>query len=203
MDTEWNIEEHPDWYRDVSPMRYLILGSFPPHPGKREYPFYYPNGRNRFWKILADLAEQPLQWTKTDKVKAVEERYAIMKKLAIGVQNLGLIIERKGKSALDTNIRIKKRQDIISIIDQHPELKKILLPGHAAPNSTAKTFVKYIQENKIKTSPIVPVNQIKLETSFKLYFKDRVIDCIVLNSTSTALRIKYDLLLEQFKKHLQ
>ncbi len=200
MDTDWNKEEHPNWYRDVSPMRCLILGSFPPHPTKWEYPFFYPNGRNRFWKILADLAEESLKWTKVDKTKAVQERYEIMKKLEIGVQNLGLEIERKGKSALDTHIRINKYHDIISIIETHPELKRILLPGYSAINSTARSFIKYIQQKGIQASAI---DQVKAETLFKIYFKGRAIDCVILNSTSTASKIKYDFLLEQFRRNLK
>jgi G:T/U-mismatch repair DNA glycosylase len=200
MDADWNKEEHPNWYKDVFPMRCLILGSFPPHPSKWAYPFFYPTARNRFWKILADLAGETLEWTKGDRTKAVQERYAIMKKLEIGVQNLGLEIERRGKSALDTNIRINKYQDIISIIETHPELRKILLPGYSAINSTARSFIRYIRKKGIKSSVI---DQVKPETLFKIHFKDRSIDCVVLNSTSTASNVKYDFLLEQFRRNLK
>lgn len=200
METDWIKEEHPNWYKDISPMKYLILGSFPPHPSKWQYPFYYPNGQNRFWKILAELAGHSLQWTKTDHEKAVRERYEIMKKLRVGVQNLGMEIERKGKSALDTHISITKFQNIVSIIEIHPELKKILLPGYSAINSTARSFIKYIREKSIEVSAI---DQIKPETAFKIYFKERAIDCVVLNSTSTASKIKYDFLLEQFRRNLK
>ncbi len=200
MNTEWEKEEHPNWYRDVSPMRCLILGSFPPHRNKREYSFFYPNGRNRFWKILAELAEEPLKWRKVDETKAVEERYEIMKKLEIGVQNLGFEIERKGESALDTDIRINKYHDIISIIEAHPEIKRILLPGYSAFYSTARSFIRYIRDEKIENSA---TDQLKPEMLFKIYFKGRSIDCVVLNSTSTASRIKYDFLLEQFRRNLK
>jgi G:T/U-mismatch repair DNA glycosylase len=200
MITDWAKEEHPKWYMDVSPMQYLILGSFPPHPTKRGYPFFYPNGRNRFWKILAEIAEAKLMWTKTDQTKAVQERYEIMKKLNVGVQNLGLEIERKGKSALDTHIKITRFHDIISIIETHPELRKILLPGYSAISSTTRSFIRYIQQEGIEVPAIDPI---KPESAFKIQFKGRSIDCIVLNSTSTASRIKYDLLVQQFKRHLQ
>jgi G:T/U-mismatch repair DNA glycosylase len=200
MHTDWNKEEHPDWYKDVSPMRSLILGSYPPHPTKWKYPFFYPNGRNRFWRILADLAEVTLQWPMTDETKAVEERHEIMKKLEVGVQNIGLEIERKGKSALDTNIRIIKYQDIISIIEAHPELRKILLPGFSAIHSTTRSFLKYIQQNGIEASAI---DQIKPEKRFTINIKGRSIDCVVLNSTSPASKVKYDFLLEQFRRNLQ
>ena len=200
MNTDWKKEKHPNWYKDVSPMRCLILGSFPPHPAKWEYPFFYPNGRNRFWKILADLADESLKWTKTDKERAVQERYEIMEKLEIGVQNLGLEIERKGKSALDTHIRITKYQDIVSIIKNHPELTTILLPGYSAIHSTARSFMNYIKQQGIEVSAI---DQIKPETVFTIKIMGRSIDCIILNSTSTASRIKYDFLLEQFRRNLK
>lgn len=200
MNLIWNKEEHPNWYRDITPMHYLILGSFPPHSNKRIYPFFYPNTQNRFWKILASLAELPLQWAKIDEEKAVEERYEIMKKLQTGVQNLGQQIERKGISALDTDIRITKFHDIISIIDSHPELKRILLPGYSAINSTAKSFVKYLTGNGIACEAI---EEYKPEKFFTIYYKERSIECIILNSTSTAAKIKYDFLLDQFRRALQ
>ena len=200
MVENWNTEEHPNWYKDVSPMRCLILGSFPPHPSKWAYPFFYPNRRNRFWKILADLAGESLQSTKDAKALAVEERYFIMKKLEVGVQNLGLEIERKGKSALDTHIRIIKFQDIISIIETHRELERILLPGYSALNSTAKSFIKYLQQNGIKISAI---DRIKPDTLFMMEFRGRTIECVILNSTSPASRVKYDFLLEQFGRNLK
>jgi G:T/U-mismatch repair DNA glycosylase len=199
MDEVWTQEIHPDWYLDVSPMRNLILGSFPPHPAKRVYDFYYPTARNRFWKVLSDIAELPLQWTTADRIKAVQERFEIMVKLQVGVQNLGLEIKRKGKSALDTNIEIIKYHDIISIVKSHPELNKILLPGYSANHSTAASFLRYLHLNEITTTAIKPI---KKESEFKIYLGNRSIDCVILNSTSTASKVKYDVLLDQFKRHL-
>jgi hypothetical protein len=200
MNIDKSIEVHPDWYKDVTTMHFLILGSFPPHPSKRQYPFFYPNGRNRFWRVLADLAEVQLQWTDLDKVKAVEERFAIMKKLKVGVQNLGFEIERKGISALDTNIIIRRFHDILSIINNHPELNKILLPGYSAVSSTAQSFIRYLSDNDV----VVPTDVVfKPETSFRVQIGDRSLECIVLNSTSTACRIDYRSLLEQFRRNLQ
>lgn len=109
-------------------------------------------------------------------------------------------IERKDKSALDTHIQINKYQDIISIIETHPELRKILLPGYSANNSTAKSFINYIKQKGIEASPI---DQVKPEMLFQIYFKGRSIDCVVLNSTSTASKIKYDFLLDQFRRNLK
>ena len=200
MSNDWEIETHPNWYKDIPVMRALLLGNFPPHPEKWQYPFFYPNGQNRFWKILADLAGENLKWTKTDKQKAVEERYEIMKKLEIGVQNIGLEVERRDRSALDTNIRITKYQDLGSIFEKHPELSTIFLAGYSAAHSTAKSFINYIKLNGIKHSSI---GQLKSELSFKIFYGVRSIECIVLNSTSTAAKIKYDLLLDQYRRNLK
>lgn len=196
---DWNKEVHPVWYKDVTPMRRLILGSFPPHASRWAYPFFYPNRRNRFWKILADLAGVALVSRKNEDELAVEERYRIMKKLETGVQNLGLEIERNGKSALDTRIRIKKFQDVISIIDAHPELERILLPGYSAPHSTTRSFIRYLQENGIKMSL---VGEIKPGATFEIELKGRLIACVVLNSTSPASRVEYDIILDQFRRNL-
>lgn len=200
MNNQKSIEIHPDWFRDIPEMRFLILGSFPPHPTKRLYPFFYPNARNRFWPVLADLAGIKLQWTKTDKPKAVEERFEIMLKLKAGVQNLGYEIEREGMSALDTRISIKKFHDILSIINTHPELERILLPGYSAISSTARSFIRYLNENKIAVSTDVVF---KPGNNFNFQMGERRINCVILNSTSTACRVGYSSLLEQFRGSLQ
>ena len=197
---EWTLEDHPDWYRDVSPMHYLILGSFPPHPDRQQYPFYYPNRRNRLWPVLAELAALPLQWRiGDDPAVAVAERYRIMQQLQVGVQNLGLQIERRGMSALDTDIRIVRFQPVISILESHPELRRILLPGFAAPHSTARSFARYIEEQQLG---VCATEKIQLNYKFDISFARRRIECVILNSTSTASRVKYATLLEQFRQQL-
>ncbi|GBU25313.1 hypothetical protein R83H12_01956 [Fibrobacteria bacterium R8-3-H12] len=196
-------ETHPNWYKDVPKMKCLILGSFPPHESRRDYPFYYPNSSNRFWDILAKIAKKELTPIKnlTKKEKAVEERYEIMRLLNVGVQNIGLEIKRKGESADDNDIEITKFQNILSIIKKHSELEKILLAGFSAPNSTAKSFLKYLDSENIPYN--IKVKDIKANTEFTINVFNRKIKCVVLNSTSRrAAGIAEDELLKQFKKHL-
>jgi hypoxanthine-DNA glycosylase len=196
-----NNETHPDWYTDIAQMKYLILGSYPPHESKWTYPFYYPNSQNRFWKILSDISGIELKYTKTDKKKAVEERVEIMKALKTGVQNLGLRIERKGKSANDTDIKITEFQNIQSIIKQHPELETILLPGYSAASSTARAFITYV--NKNITNLNIILKDLKPHYHLMVEVSGRKINCVVLNSTSTAARISYQEVLEQFKMYIR
>jgi len=173
------LEKHENWYKDVPKMKCLILGSFPPHKSKWDYPFYYPNSSNRFWDILAKIAKKDL--TAKDEAKAVKERYEIMRLLNVGVQDMGLEI------------------DILSIIKKHNELEKILLPGYSAPNSTTKSFLKYLDSENIPYD----VKDIKANTEFFINVFNRKIKCVILNSTSRrAAGVKEEELLKQFKRHL-
>jgi hypothetical protein len=136
--------------------------------------------------------------TKEAQDNAVEERFEIMNCLNAGVQNMGKIIQRKGNSSLDTDIKIEKFQDILSIIKSHGELKRILLSGYSAPNSTAKTFLNYLTLENIPYK----IGNIHPGEKFFISVYDRKIECVILNSTSTAARIEYGELLGQFGKYL-
>src|SRR5580704_1037204 len=97
-------EPHPDWYYPVQGMRALILGTFPPHIRKRDYEFYYPNNQNRFWKVMAEIANTKL--AQNEGPQAVVERKWLMTQLKVGVQNIGKTILRDGVSSLDKDIEI-------------------------------------------------------------------------------------------------
>jgi G:T/U-mismatch repair DNA glycosylase len=163
---DWHIENHPDWYHDIPVMRTLLLGSFPPQEKKRDYSFYYPNKQNNFWKILAAICNKELLCFQGK--KAVLERKAIMEKLQIGIENMGRSIKRKGESAKDTDIVILTFHDILNIIYQHKELNTIILSGFSAPNSTYKSFCKYLAEKKI---PFAAPEKIKVGASFQILLK--------------------------------
>ena len=201
-----NNERHPNWYKDIEDMEVLILGSFPPHFTKWYYEFYYPNIANRFWKILRDISGLPLTQYKNEpntdyKGKAVLERYAIMQKLKVGVQNMGKVISREGKSAKDTKIKMEEYHDILSIIRTHKDtLSTILLSGFHAKHSTYRSFITYLEQNGI----IVPADDKPfVGKKFAIKVDDREINCIVLNSTSSASSVKYEILLNQFKQYVK
>lgn len=190
-------ETHPNWYHDIPQMDILILGSFPPHESKRKYEFYYTNTQNRFWRILSEIAGLPLGKYENFAPELVKERHRIMEALNVGVQNMGYIIERKGLRALDTDIEIMQYHNIISIIKKHLELKRIVLPGYSAPNSTLRSYLKYLIENGISTPEIKnPKGGI---TKFVIQIDNRTLECIVVNSTSTAAKLKYEVVLNQFQ----
>lgn len=194
----WHEEEHPDWGHELPRMRTLILGSYPPHSDKWDYPFFYPNTQNRFWRILAQIADHDLVHFKGNPEAAVNERKAILDKLETGVQNIAQRVSRKGKSALDTHIKIVRYQNILRTIRRHPELEQILLPGFSAPSSTFQGFKRYLAENNIA----VPDEKPRPGMQFFIRVDGRDISCVVLNSTSTALPMREEDIREQFRPWL-
>ena len=195
--TEFKEEHHPNWYHDIPLMNVLILGSFPPHENKRDFPFYYPNKQNNFWKILSAISKTPLQFTSGQ--GAVDERKLIMEKLKAGVENMGRIIERKGTSAKDTDIRITKFHDISSILRKHKELSRIILAGFSAKDSTYQSFLKYLS---LKGLQVILPDTVTPGTIFHFVFEKRTIECVICNSTSTATRIALSALTEQYAKFI-
>jgi G:T/U-mismatch repair DNA glycosylase len=191
-------EVHPEWHYPVPGMRALILGTYPPHARRYDYEFFYPNKQNRFWKLLADIAGVPL--TENAGAAAVAQRQALMKRLRVGVQNMGRVIERKGTSSLDRDIRIIEFHDILSLLKKSKNLKAILVTGYSGPSSTYRSFLRYLDENKIKhTRPekVSPGETFTVDIG-------RPILCILGNSTSMAAcrSVKYDDLIKQFKMAL-
>lgn len=196
------IEQHPNWFHDFHPMHSLILGSFPPHQSKHAFPFYYPNKQNRFWRVAAAIAGMPLKVPLTDKEQAVEERKRIMEKLKIGIHDVGLEIKRSNNSSLDSNITILKYQNIRKIVSEHPELKRIVLLGFSAKNSAAHAFMRYLNDENIPAT--FPADfKIKSQQQFTIRFDERVVDCVILNSTSSASTVSLETLVSQFSNYLK
>jgi G:T/U-mismatch repair DNA glycosylase len=195
MDQGMKKEEcHPDWYYPVPGMRALILGTFPPRKKMWKYEFYYPNNQNRFWKVMAKIANAKL--LKTEGTQAVEERKKLMTQLKVGVQNMGKTIVRDGESSLDKHIEITEFQDILGIINENDSLQAILLTGYSGKTSAYGEFVKYLTKNQVRHSQ---PEKVKAGSTFTAQF-ERPITCIIGNSTSRAAgSVSCERLLEQFR----
>ena len=123
-----------------------------------------------------------------------------MEDLRIGVQNTGLKISRKGKSAADTDIEILEFQDILGIIRQHPELRRILMPGYSGKSSTVHSFIRYLNAHGISIDVPKPLRH---GASFAFQIDDRTIECLVLTSTSPRVRMSLNDLIARFSEYIQ
>jgi len=189
-----DIEHHPDWWHAVPDMRVLIIGSYPPHERQRRYQFYYPNKQNRFWPVLAKIAGVTL--TAEDSLEMVNERKRIMDILKVGVHNVGKVIRRKGMSSLDSNIEILEFHDLLTMIDEHPELTTIILTGFSSKSGTAPAFRSYLEKNKVN---VEWPKKFSVGSEFILRRGQRDIRCVVVNSTSrAAFQVTFEMLEKQF-----
>lgn len=183
-------EVHPRWNHKVPNMEVLILGNFPPPPNKdglrksRHYEFFYPNRYNRFWSTLAAVADRPLKYGEGP--RAVQERRLLMDHLRVGVQNIGQIIYRKGRSTKDTDIEIHKYQDILKTLQQNPSVHTLLIAGFSAKHSTYHSFIRYLKEKKLSL-PELGKPHAKMEFTLILP-EGRRVRCVVSASTSRAAR---------------
>lgn len=111
--------------------RILILGSFP-SVKSREQQFYYGHPQNRFWKVLAELLEEPLP-------RSVEEKRAFLLSHRIAVWDVIDSCEIIGSS--DSSIREVRVTDLNQILDVC-SIRQIYTNGKTAK----KLFDKYQQE---------------------------------------------------------
>lgn len=193
-------ETHPNWFYDFAPMKTLVLGSFPPHQSKHSFPFYYPNKQNRFWKVMSTISGIELSANLLDVDNAIEERKRIMRKLNLGIHDVALKIQRKNNSSLDSTIEILEFQDIVTIVKNHPEMERIMLLGFSAKSSAAHSFIKYLEKERIKA--IFPDDfRCKANNEFVVFIDNRKIECVILNSTSSASSVKISQLIDQFAQY--
>lgn len=106
----------------------LILGTFP-SVKSREQNFYYGHPQNRFWKVMAGLAE-------SDVPQTVEEKKALLLKKGIAIWDVVASCEIVGSS--DSSIRNVVPADLNRILTQC-EIQAIYANGGTAK----KLYEKY------------------------------------------------------------
>lgn len=99
----------------------LILGTIP-SPKSREMGFYYGHNRNRFWKIMSELLEEPFP-------EAVEERKAMMSKHCIALWDVLGSCSISG--AADSTIGDAVPNDM-NIITKTADIKAVFTTGSKA-----------------------------------------------------------------------
>lgn len=103
-------------------IRFLILGSL---PGERSLAAgeYYAHPRNRFWRVLATIANSQLPVNYSEKIKLLES-------MRIGLWDVIGRATRVG--SLDSNIRAEVANPIIGLLDAHPTIVAVGFNGRKA-----------------------------------------------------------------------
>ncbi len=191
------VEKHPwGWYGPAD-SNTIIVGTFPPVKERWAYHFFYPNKANLFWKVLASLAQTPLQYFSGE--DAVVERKQILNKLKLTVTDMGAVISRQHNSSLDENIFPVQLMDILQLLKQRPKANKIVFTSSSGKNCATRWFSSYLQQQKIAHQ--FPKN--KADNSF-IIFEGRRIELAVVHSTSPRAtgRIGLDGLISMYARQL-
>lgn len=106
----------------------LILGTIP-SPKSREMGFYYGHPRNRFWKLMAEILQEPFP-------ESVEERKDLLAKHGIALWDVLASCEISGAS--DSSIRNAVPNDMY-VIFKRADIKAVFTTGAAA----TKLYMKH------------------------------------------------------------
>lgn len=141
------VHEFPPIYQPNS--RVLILGSFPSVKSRQEH-FYYGHPRNRFWPVLAQLLDEPLP-------KSVSEK----KKLLInhGIALYDACVKAKITGSMDKDLHVVELANLEPIL-QATQIQQIFCNGQKAYDLTTKE----LNHSAIKLPSTSPANaRYKLE----------------------------------------
>lgn len=116
-----------------SASKILILGTMP-SPKSREVQFYYGHPQNRFWKILADIFNEPILSDLDMKKKFLREHH-------IALWDVFASCEIHG--ADDASIRNAVPNDLSRILD-HCQIRAVFTNGQKASSAFKKYFLPKI-----------------------------------------------------------
>ena len=139
----------------------LILGSFP-SVKSREVMFYYGHPQNRFFRVLGRLFNEDAPIT-------VEQRKVFLKRHKIALYDV--IEECDIEGSADSSIKNVIPIDIVSILQEYPNIKVIGVNG----NKAKELFIKYLLDKVGSTKVIYlpstsPANaKMNLETLISKY----------------------------------
>ncbi|HPG92071.1 MAG TPA: DNA-deoxyinosine glycosylase [Clostridia bacterium] len=107
----------------------LILGSFP-SVKSREINFYYGNKQNRFWKMLSEFFDMP--------VETIEQKKDLLIKFKIALWDIVVKCEITGSQ--DSTIKNYAVADIPQLFVNAKNIEKILVNGKTAFKIFTKNF---------------------------------------------------------------
>jgi len=115
------VLEHPFKPIIFKDTEILILGSFPSIKSF-ENNFYYAHPRNQFWKILHAITEYP--------VLNRDQKIWLLKEYKFGLWDMIRRCQRK--NSLDSSLESEEVNDIASLLEEYPTIKKIAFTGKKA-----------------------------------------------------------------------
>jgi G:T/U-mismatch repair DNA glycosylase len=125
------IEKHPLQPFYPEGVRWLFLGSFPPKRQRWSMDFFYPNFQNDMWRIFGlvffgDKNHFVDTANKSFKKDAIVE---FLTAKHIGIYDMAEEVIRHRDNASDKDLEIVQPLDIVSVINELPDLQNIVVTG--------------------------------------------------------------------------
>ena len=127
--------------------RILILGTMP-SPRSREVGFYYGHPQNRFWKIMAQLFNEPVPINKADRIDFLHRHHIALWDVLASCEISG---------AQDSSIRQPVANDLSRILKNAP-ICSIFATGKTAEKWYNKLILPYTGQSIIALPSTSPAN---------------------------------------------
>lgn len=138
-DLDPQIEQHP-WPPFIPQgARVLMLGTFPPKPGRWSMPFFYPNKSNDFWKIMGHLfyGDSDHFWLFKGKQFDQARIEQFLTQQHIALWDTAMKVRRLKDNASDKFLEIVEQIDLQSLLEQYPTIKAVVTTGEKATGVVA------------------------------------------------------------------
>ena len=113
----------------------LILGTFPSIKSFEEN-FYYGHPKNQFWKLISSVFDEV-------EPKTIDDKKSFLKKHGIALWDVVKSCDRK--NSLDSNLKNIVPNDIKSVLQEFPNIKKLYFTSKTA----LKVYEKYFKDLKL------------------------------------------------------
>ena len=189
----FSIESHPwNWHIPYGASK-LLIGTFPTEARNRKHDFFYSSSTNRFWEVAATVAE--VSYTLLNSANAVEERKRILKRLKLGLTDMGKVIYRQQGSSKDHGLFPKEFMNIFHILETHTSINTIFLSGSGQSNSSLNWFSIFCDLNQIALN----IKELEKYKSTQMNIAGRKVQVKLLYSPSRLSRVKTEKLIAEYR----
>lgn len=189
--TSKDVVKHPFEliFAEGSP-RFLVIGSFPTTDRNMAFNFFYPNPRNKFWKVINEVFPKnktslnlkvSIKDTIEIRLQNEKERKRFCKENEIAMTDMFASCVRLAGNSKDEQLLLDKYCPILDILKQYKNINRIILTGKSSGASAHHHFYQYLVMNKVdfafNSSKEISTGEIKVD--------GRIINIFSMDSTSS------------------
>jgi G:T/U-mismatch repair DNA glycosylase len=140
MDKKIQVEEHPFPPFLPEDAAILMLGTFPPKPGRWSMNFFYPNKINDYWRIMGLIFYNDKNHFWNDEAAAwkVDDIKAFLTEKKIAMWDTAAKVRRMKDNASDKFLDIVETIDLQHFFNLRPSLRAIVTTGEKASSVIAE-----------------------------------------------------------------